>query len=146
MCTHVIDNGRQARGVVPVIPSNPDLPGRELIDVALEDAALADLHVLRAGRVNVVILGPRSCAVNQVDQCLRRRQQITIPVGPYITQLGRQRRLPSLRGTLVPGENKLSVGSASEKTAGVLSVNGGVTVPLAVIVGLTKVGTLGMLP
>jgi hypothetical protein len=61
----------------------PDRPGRELIDVAADGVALAtDLQTLSTARVNAVIFGPRSCAINQVHQCFRRRHQIRIPVGP----------------------------------------------------------------
>ena len=46
----------------------------ESVTVAPRDVAMAtDLRALRAASVNVVVFGPRSCAINQVHQCLRRR-------------------------------------------------------------------------
>ena len=42
----------------PVIPRDLD-PSGELMDVALEDAARADLHVFRARRVDVVVIDHR---------------------------------------------------------------------------------------
>src|SRR5256885_5042544 len=89
------------------------LAARRGVEDVVLPVVVSDLHTLRAPHIDLVLCRPSSLT-DQVQQCLRRGDQITVTIRPGLSQLRHQWRLPGLRGLLMLSQHQLGARPIAE--------------------------------
>ena len=75
---------------------------------------IPDLHALSPTHIDRVLPCPFSSLADQVQQCFRRGDQVTVTICSDVGKLRHEWRLPDLWGALVLDEHQLGVRAATE--------------------------------